>query len=219
MSACGYLAGCLPSAPLVPPPLWCTCSEPREAGQGGSWEWALRSLEASDFWLGLASRSWEERERAEGFVSSPGFPSAKEPACQCRRCKRHRFDPWIRKIPLEEGMASLVAQRVKNLPPMQETWVWSPGQEDPLEEEMATHSSILAWEIPWTEEPGGLQSMELQRVGRDWTMTNTFTFFAWLGFPQGLVALPTAPAPAGGASLPSQHSPGSLPVPGISTHL
>ena len=52
---------------------------------------------------------------------------------------------------------------------MQETWVWSLGWKDPLEEEMATHSSILAWKIPWTEEPGGLQSMELQRVGHDLT--------------------------------------------------
>ena len=50
---------------------------------------------------------------------------------------------------------------------MQEMWVQSLGQEDPLEEEMATRSNILAWEIPWTEEPGGLQSMGLQRVRRD----------------------------------------------------
>ena len=57
---------------------------------------------------------------------------------------------------------------VKNPPAMQETRVWSLGGEDPLEEEMATHSSILAWEIPWTEEPGGLQSMQLQRVGHNW---------------------------------------------------
>ena len=54
---------------------------------------------------------------------------------------------------------SLEAQTVKNLPSMQETWVRSLGQEDPLEKEMATHSSILAWRIPWTEEPGELQSM------------------------------------------------------------
>ena len=60
-----------------------------------------------------------------------------------------------------------MAQMVKNLPAVWETWVPSLGQEDPLEEEMATHSSILAWEIPWTEEPGGLQSMGLQRVGHD----------------------------------------------------
>ena len=63
--------------------------------------------------------------------------------------------------------ASLVAQLVKNLSAMQETWVQSLGREDPLEKEMATHSSILAWRIPWTEEPGGLQSMGSQRVGHD----------------------------------------------------
>ena len=55
-----------------------------------------------------------------------------------------------------------MAQTVKNLPAMLESWVQSLGWEDPLEEEMATHSSILAWRIPWTEEPGGLQSMGLQ---------------------------------------------------------
>ena len=60
--------------------------------------------------------------------------------------------------------ASLVAQMVKNLPAMHETWVRFLGWEDPLEEGMATHSSILAWRIRWTEEPGGLQSMGLQRV-------------------------------------------------------
>ena len=60
--------------------------------------------------------------------------------------------------------ASLVAQLVKNLPAMQKTWVQSLGQEDPLEKGMATHSSIVACRIPWTEEPGGLQSMGLQRV-------------------------------------------------------
>ena len=54
---------------------------------------------------------------------------------------------------------SLVAQTAKNLPAMQETWVRSLGQEDPLEKKMAIHSSILAWRIPWMEEPGGLQSM------------------------------------------------------------
>ena len=56
---------------------------------------------------------------------------------------------------------------VKNLPAMQETWVQSLDEEDPLEKGMSTHSSILAWRIPWTEEPGGLQSMGLQRVGHD----------------------------------------------------
>ena len=63
--------------------------------------------------------------------------------------------------------ASLVAQRLKHLPVMQETWVRSLGREDPLEKQMATHSSILAWRIPWMEEPGGLQSTGSQRVGHD----------------------------------------------------
>ena len=61
----------------------------------------------------------------------------------------------------------MVAQMVKNLLAMQETWVQSLGQKDPLEKEMATHSSILAWRIPWTEEPGGLQSLGSQRVRHD----------------------------------------------------
>ena len=60
-----------------------------------------------------------------------------------------------------------MAQRVKLLPAMQETWVRSLGQEDPLEKEMAPDSSTLAWKIPWTEKPGRLQSMGLQRVGHN----------------------------------------------------
>ena len=69
-----------------------------------------------------------------------------------------------------------MAQTVKNLPAMQETWVRSLGQEDPLEKGMATHSSVLAWRIPWTKEPDRLQSMGSQTVGHDW-VTNTH---AWL---------------------------------------
>ena len=63
--------------------------------------------------------------------------------------------------------ASLVVQTVKHLPAFWETWVRSLGWEDPLEKEIATHSSTLAWKIPWTEEPGRLQSMGPQRVGHD----------------------------------------------------
>ena len=66
--------------------------------------------------------------------------------------------------PLEYPWDSLVAQMVKNLPSLRETWVQPLGWEDLLEEGMATHSSILAWRIPWTEEPGGLQSAGSQRV-------------------------------------------------------
>ena len=62
---------------------------------------------------------------------------------------------------------SLVAQTVKRLPAMQGTWIQSLGQEDPLEKEMATHSSTLAWKIPWMEEPGRLQSMGSQKVRQD----------------------------------------------------
>ena len=71
---------------------------------------------------------------------------------------------WVLSIP----RTSLVAQMTKRLPAMQETWVQSLGQEDLLEKEMATHSSILAWKIPWMEEPGGMQSMGSQRFGHDW---------------------------------------------------
>ena len=60
-----------------------------------------------------------------------------------------------------------MAQRVKHLPEMQETWVQFLDLEDPLEKKVATHSSTLAWKIPWTEEPGGLQSMVSQKVGHD----------------------------------------------------
>ena len=73
----------------------------------------------------------------------------------------------------------MVAQTVKNLPAMQETQIQSLGQEDSLEKAIAIHSSILAWEIPWTEEPGGWQSWGLQRVGHDWVI-NTFVY---LGAP------------------------------------
>ena len=71
--------------------------------------------------------------------------------------------------------SSQVAQMVKNPPAMQETWVWPLGWKDPLEEGMATHFSILAWRSPWTEEPGGLQSMELQRVGHIWGLSTKRT--------------------------------------------
>ena len=76
---------------------------------------------------------------------------------------------------------------VKRLPTMLETWVRSLGPEDPLEKEMATHSSIHAWKIPWTKEPGGLQSMESQRVRHDSDFTSLH-FYVKQGFPRGSVA-------------------------------
>ena len=75
---------------------------------------------------------------------------------------------WLSSSSSTISGASLVAQMVKRLPAVQETWVRSLGREDPLEKEMATHSSTLAWKIPWTEEPCRLQSLGLQRVRHDW---------------------------------------------------
>ena len=74
--------------------------------------------------------------------------------------------------------ASLVAQWLKSLTAMQETRVQALGWEDPLEKKMATHSNILAWKIPWTEKPGGLQSVGQQTVGHNWAHTDTHTSLA-----------------------------------------
>ena len=84
------------------------------------------------------------------------------------KCKIYCIGTW----PDQGNPVSLVAQMVNNLPTIQETQVWSLDQEDPLEKGMATLSSILTWRIPRTEEPGGLQSMWLQRIIHDWA-TNT----------------------------------------------
>ena len=83
----------------------------------------------------------------------------------------------------ESLWAFLMIQQVKNLPSMKETQemrVQCLGQEDPSKEEMATHSSILAWKIPWTEKPGGLQSVGSQRVGHDWSdLACSMCWFLW----------------------------------------
>ena len=79
---------------------------------------------------------------------------------------------WFTKWTTRNSGVSLMTQMVKNLLTKQETQVRSLGWEDNLEKEMATHSSIRAWRIPWTEEPGGLQFIVLQRVGNDWATTN-----------------------------------------------
>ena len=71
--------------------------------------------------------------------------------------------------PLVTCFPFLVAQTIKNPPALQETWVWSLDRKDPLEKDMAIHSSVVAWRIPWTEDPGGLSSTGLQRVRHDWS--------------------------------------------------
>jgi len=88
-----------------------------------------------------------------------------------------------------------VAQMIKNLPAVRKTWFQSLGWEDPLEKEMATHFSILAWRIPWTEELGGLQSMGSQKVRHIWVTNACFSFRVWrtsrsesLGSPQACKA-------------------------------
>ena len=93
--------------------------------------------------------------------------------------------------PLQYSWTSLVAQPVKNLPATWDTWVRSLRREDPLEKGITTHSSFLAWRIPRTEEPGGLQSMELQGVRHGWA-TNTFTSLHWINTIQMSVIISTS---------------------------
>ena len=83
---------------------------------------------------------------------------------------------WHANTSFSRDIPSLVAQRLKRLPGMRETRVQSLSWEDPLEKEMATHSSTLAWRIPWREEPGRLQSMESQRVRHDWATSLSLSF-------------------------------------------
>ena len=83
---------------------------------------------------------------------------------------------WLLKNVYVYSRTSLVAQMVKRLSAMRETQVRSLGREDPLEKEMAIHSSTIAWKIPWIEEPGRLQSMGSQRVGQDWATSLTYTY-------------------------------------------
>ena len=101
--------------------------------------------------------------------------SSKEQRCKCLPLNSGPRK-GLQQSNLERVRYSLVTQTVKNLPAVQETQVWSLGREDPLEKEMATHSSILAWRSPWTEESGWLQSMGSQRARHDW-VTNTFFHF------------------------------------------
>ena len=121
-------------------------------------------------------RKSKKREGVCIHIADSGFPGSSVGKESHLQCRKPWLDSWVRKIPreglgypLQYSWASLVAQMVKNLPPVRVTWVRSLGREDPLEEGMTTHPSILAWIIPWTEEPGGLQSLGWQRVGRDWT--------------------------------------------------
>ena len=95
-------------------------------------------------------------------------------------CKKCCSEPFGTCVFFNYGFLRIhacMAQRVKHLPAMQETWVRSLCQEDPLEKEMATHSSTLAWKIPWTKKPGRLQSMGSQRVRHDWATSLSLSLF------------------------------------------
>ena len=119
--------------------------------------------------LGWMSSCWDKQEGGPNSVASlPGPGMASWILDRRRYWGRGRglgAAPFL--VVLVGFRASLVVQMVKNLPAMGETWVRSLGRGDALEKGMATHSSILAWRIPWTEKPGGLQSIGSQRVGHD----------------------------------------------------
>ena len=102
-------------------------------------------------------------------MRQPVQEKRKEGHCEQQQeaVKMQRARKYLSSEQLSFHLGFPAAQTVKNLPAMQETQVRSLGWEDPLEKEMATHSSILAWRIPWTEEPGGLQPIGSQRVGHD----------------------------------------------------
>ena len=104
--------------------------------------------------------------------------------CKCKFCLLHTSSSQLlcvnsrNSVPYTLSMGSPGGSVAKNPPVMQEMWVRSLGQEDPLEKEMASHSSIPPWEIPWTEEPGGLQSMGSQRVRHNWLTENILHIYA-----------------------------------------
>ena len=124
-----------------------------------------------DFWVGMIP--WRrDRLPTPVFLSFPGSSDNEDSACNVGDLGSvtglGRFPAEGIGHPLQYSWASLAAQTMKNLPVMWETLVESLGWEDSLEESMATHSSILAWRIPWTEEPGGLQSMGSQKARHNW---------------------------------------------------
>ena len=117
---------------------------------------------------------WGKKKKSEP-VDEQSLWTATRPVSQGHTTSDGQSLVWTLESLTPAPRSYLVSQRVKNLPATEETQIQSLGQEDPLEEEMATHSSIVAWRIPWTEEPGGLQFKSSKRVRGD--HTNTFTFF------------------------------------------
>ena len=152
---------------------------------GNIWAWSSRMRESQPVspWESFPEQhkcqAWEhvlkrDNRHCRGCDCATRWFAALAKARSWGSCRPHRGGPKPQKSFKQEARAFLVAQKVKNLPVMQETRVRSLGQKDPLEKGMAMHSSILAWRNPWTEEPGGLWSLGSQRVGHDWA-TNTST--------------------------------------------
>ena len=148
----------------------------------------MESTQESPWWTFLG---WPRQSEEPGGVWAQGstWPSEQqlEGLC-CVHWLQASFSPAA--LPLSPAellsnnacVASLVTQMIKNLPALQETQVWSLGWDNSLEKEMATHSTILAWKIPWAEEAGGLQSMGSPWVGHDWA-TNVMSCVS-LGLPK-----------------------------------
>ena len=144
----------------------------------GAWKAAVHGVaegrtQQSDFTFTFHFHALEKEMATHSSVLAWRIPGMREPGGLPSTGSDRVGHDWRDLAAAVAAAASLVVQSVKNLPAVQETGVQSLGWEDPLEKEMATHSSILAWKISWREEPGGLQSMGLQRVGHNW-VTNTY---------------------------------------------
>ena len=145
---------CTSLTPLLCPPLSSLCC--MTIGKSLAFSWASRILQTTAFIEAQNERSTRVEGRKGAWALSAWLLLSALLLSSAQLCS-----------PLHLWRASLVAQMVKNLPAMWETRVQSLGREDLLEKGMATRSNILAWRIPWTEEPDGLQSMGLQRVGHN----------------------------------------------------
>ena len=142
---------------------------------GSPWESSVDGLNLYLFLWGVSFFVYQRDVFMPGFGGKQASPNKKiKTFINGLLCSR--FNCWCRCLSAYiycRCMASLVTQTVKCLPAMWETRVWFLGKEDPLEKEMAAHSNILAWKIPWTKEPGRLQFMGSQKIGHDWALPFT----------------------------------------------
>ena len=118
----------------------------------------------------ICQQIWKTQQWPQGWKRSVFIPIPKK--ANVKECSNYHTIAVIS----HANRTSLVAQMVKRLSTMRETWVRALGWEDPLEKEIAIHSSTVAWKIPWIEEPGTLQSMGSQRVGHNWATSLHFTY-------------------------------------------